>query len=269
LQISTPVQLGNSGGPVLDDKGNLIGIVVSKLDALKNIAATKDIAQNVNFAIKSQILDGVLQAINLNLTTAQSTQVKQAVDIAEFAQSISVHIICKTNELSKSAESANEPKKTYPQSPNNGQKAGPVLIGTYGEWGAYATDAAGKGRVCYVLNRPKQRMPYDMKRDGAYIFISIRPRDNVYNEISFVVGFPTIDGSAGVLNIGGNNFSLTTKGASAWLKNAGQDINVVQLMKQNYHMQTIITSASGNISTDVYNIAGFEAAFNKIRNECK
>ena len=98
LQISTPIQPGNSGGPVLDDKGNLIGIVVGKYNALKNIAETKDIAQNVNFAIKSQILDGVLQAININLTAAQSTHIKQAVDIAEFAQAISVHIICKTNE---------------------------------------------------------------------------------------------------------------------------------------------------------------------------
>ena len=98
LQISTPIQPGNSGGPVLDDKGNLIGIVVGKYNVLKDIAETKDIAQNVNFAIKSQILDGVLQAININLTAAQSTHIKQAVDIAEFAQAISVHIICKTNE---------------------------------------------------------------------------------------------------------------------------------------------------------------------------
>ena len=98
IQISTPVQPGNSGGPVLDDKGNLIAIVVSKLDALKNIAETKDIAQNVNFAIKSQILDGVLQAVNISMSNQTSTQVKQSVDIAEFAQSISVHIICKLAE---------------------------------------------------------------------------------------------------------------------------------------------------------------------------
>ena len=37
LQISAPVQPGNSGGPLLDASGNsyLIGIVTSKLDAAR------------------------------------------------------------------------------------------------------------------------------------------------------------------------------------------------------------------------------------------
>ena len=35
IQISAPVQPGNSGGPVLDTSGYLIGIVVSKLDSLR------------------------------------------------------------------------------------------------------------------------------------------------------------------------------------------------------------------------------------------
>ena len=51
-QISVPVQPGNSGGPLLDDNGNLIGIVVAKL-GLKAAQATGDIPQNVNYAVKS------------------------------------------------------------------------------------------------------------------------------------------------------------------------------------------------------------------------
>jgi serine protease Do len=35
IQISTPVQPGNSGGPLLDQMGNVVGIVTSKLNALK------------------------------------------------------------------------------------------------------------------------------------------------------------------------------------------------------------------------------------------
>jgi S1-C subfamily serine protease len=55
LQISAPVQPGNSGGPVLDRNGNIVGIVVSKLDAIKTAIATQDIPQNVNFAIKLRV----------------------------------------------------------------------------------------------------------------------------------------------------------------------------------------------------------------------
>jgi len=51
-QISVPVQPGNSGGALLDENGNVIGVVVSKL-GLKALKATGDIPQNVNYAVKS------------------------------------------------------------------------------------------------------------------------------------------------------------------------------------------------------------------------
>ena len=44
-QITAPIQGGNSGGPLFDDKGNFIGINSSGL--------SKDIADNVGYTIKS------------------------------------------------------------------------------------------------------------------------------------------------------------------------------------------------------------------------
>jgi S1-C subfamily serine protease len=52
LQISAPVQPGNSGGPLLDMRGQVIGVVVSKLNASQVARQTGDIPQNVNFAVK-------------------------------------------------------------------------------------------------------------------------------------------------------------------------------------------------------------------------
>ena len=63
LQISAPVQSGNSGGPLLDNHGNLIGIVTSKLNAVKVMASSGDFPQNVNFAIRSSLAMGFLKQI--------------------------------------------------------------------------------------------------------------------------------------------------------------------------------------------------------------
>lgn len=51
LQITAPVQVGNSGGPIVDESGTVVGGVVSKLDAIKVASATGDVPQNVNFGI--------------------------------------------------------------------------------------------------------------------------------------------------------------------------------------------------------------------------
>ena len=62
FQITAPVQPGNSGGPVVDENGNVLGVVSSKLDALKVAENIGDIPQNVNFAIKESVLARFLDA---------------------------------------------------------------------------------------------------------------------------------------------------------------------------------------------------------------
>jgi S1-C subfamily serine protease len=51
-QVSVPVQPGNSGGPLLDANGKLVGVVVAKL-GIKAAKVLGDIPQNVNYAVKA------------------------------------------------------------------------------------------------------------------------------------------------------------------------------------------------------------------------
>jgi S1-C subfamily serine protease len=94
LQISAPVQPGNSGGPVLDGSGNVVGVVVSQFDAIKFAEATQDVPQNVNFAIKTTVLINFLDANGVSFTTGNLGQAMLPADLAERGKSISVLVVC-------------------------------------------------------------------------------------------------------------------------------------------------------------------------------
>jgi hypothetical protein len=94
LQISAPVQPGNSGGPLLDMSGNVIGIVSAKLDAARIAAATGDIPQNVNFAIKISVLRQFLDANHVPYRGAASTAHLEAADVGEQARAFTALVEC-------------------------------------------------------------------------------------------------------------------------------------------------------------------------------
>jgi len=74
IQISAPLQPGNSGCPLLDGYGNVAGVVVSKLNVLKIVEATRDVAQNVNFVIKATVPESVQEkCVRFSVRTRDKT----------------------------------------------------------------------------------------------------------------------------------------------------------------------------------------------------
>jgi S1-C subfamily serine protease len=54
LQISVPIQPGNSGGPVVNDKGEVVGIVTASAHVLAFAEAAGTLPQAVNWAVKAE-----------------------------------------------------------------------------------------------------------------------------------------------------------------------------------------------------------------------
>jgi S1-C subfamily serine protease len=94
LQISAPVQPGNSGGPLLDKRGNVVGMIVEKLNVLGVAKVTNDFAQNVNFAIKASIAETFLEANGIAPPGGERSNDLDAADIAEQSKLFTVYVAC-------------------------------------------------------------------------------------------------------------------------------------------------------------------------------
>jgi len=104
LQISAAVQPGNSGGPLLDTSGEIVGMVVGKLNVLGIARQTGSIPENINFAIKTgAIRDFLDNSVVPYETSAPGTELKTA-DIATNARAYTLLISCTATEREETAK---------------------------------------------------------------------------------------------------------------------------------------------------------------------
>lgn len=94
MQISAPVQPGNSGGPVVNAAGQVVGVVVAKLDAAKVADLYDDIPQNVNFAVRGEIAKLFLAQNGVDPVVAEPGAPLAPEGLAEVAQGFTRLIIC-------------------------------------------------------------------------------------------------------------------------------------------------------------------------------
>jgi uncharacterized protein len=96
IQITAPVQHGNSGGPVLDLSGNVVGVVQSKFDPSADTGTdnTIDVPQNVNFAVSANTLRAFLDAQEIDYDSAPSTTTLSSAEIAARAHGFTVSLEC-------------------------------------------------------------------------------------------------------------------------------------------------------------------------------
>jgi S1-C subfamily serine protease len=95
LQFTAPTQAGNSGGPLLDGDGAVVGVVSSKLNVIRVHEMTGDIPQNVNFAIKSALAREFLEAIGVDHQCRVPRAARSVADIAAEARDFVLKIECR------------------------------------------------------------------------------------------------------------------------------------------------------------------------------
>jgi serine protease Do len=95
FQLSAPVQPGNSGGPLLDMNGRVVGMAQGILGTLRAAEAMGGaIPQNVNFGITATTIIGFLQAHSVDYRIDTERTKFEPEQIAEEAKKFTVKITC-------------------------------------------------------------------------------------------------------------------------------------------------------------------------------
>ncbi len=82
MQISAPIQPGNSGGPLFNEKGDVVGITTSTLNPFYTAKYGNSIPQNVNYAVKSDYVKPIVKQYidkTTNQIAEKSTKEKVAI----------------------------------------------------------------------------------------------------------------------------------------------------------------------------------------------
>jgi S1-C subfamily serine protease len=98
LQISAAVQPGNSGGPLLDSSGYVVGVVAAKINAIKFAKVTGDLPENINFAIKTGAVRDFLDNSVVAYQTAEPRSDLKTAEIAQNARAYTMLISCEAKE---------------------------------------------------------------------------------------------------------------------------------------------------------------------------
>ena len=93
FQISIPVQPGNSGGPLLNSKGEVVGVIAARLDAIAMLIETGAIPQNVNYAVKSSFVLPFLDNLK-GFASEKKPMPSEKIELIEEAKKAVVLVIC-------------------------------------------------------------------------------------------------------------------------------------------------------------------------------
>jgi len=145
-----------------------------------------------------------------------------------------------------------------------------VLLGQFGDWGAYTATPGGK-KVCFALSKPTSAVtdPAGRNRDPSYAFVSTRPSEKVTNEVSLIVGYPQKANHDASAAVDARTFVLYTQNDGAWVKNAGEEAQMVDAMRKGSTLIVKSESGRGTKTTDTYSLRGIADALDKVAAECK
>ena len=93
IQIDAALQPGNSGGPILDEYGNVVAVAVAKLSLKKILKDYGVVPENTNFGVKASAVRNLMEGNGVSFKPP-NTEVISKRELSQVATDGTVYLTC-------------------------------------------------------------------------------------------------------------------------------------------------------------------------------
>ena len=139
--------------------------------------------------------------------------------------------------------------------------------GKFKDWESFVLLQEGN-KICFAQSIPVIRAPKKLKRDPSRLFVSIRPDENIKNEVSVTNGYDFKLKAPITAKSGKKSYDLFSKGRFAWVVDNKDEAKLINTMKKASRLMIVGNTDKGDQTTDHYSMMGFTKAYNTAKKSC-
>ena len=95
FQLTAPIQPGNSGGPILNTWGSLVGVTFARIDDVSVLEQSGTIPQNINYGIKHDVVRDMLEEYNIPYSSGRAYWFQPSQEVvAELSRETTILLNC-------------------------------------------------------------------------------------------------------------------------------------------------------------------------------
>ena len=140
-------------------------------------------------------------------------------------------------------------------------------VGKFKDWESFILSQEGN-KICFAQSIPVVRAPKKLKRDPSRLFVSVRPAENIKNEVSVTNGYDFKLKAPVTAKSGKKSYDLFSKGQFAWVVDNKDEQKLIVTMKKASRLMIVGNTEKGNQTTDHYSMMGFTKAYNSAKKNC-
>ncbi|WP_232830369.1 invasion associated locus B family protein [Oceanicella sp. SM1341] len=154
------------------------------------------------------------------------------------------------------------------------EAAAETRVDAKADWSVFKADNA---KECWIVSAPTgwkaerggRDVTSSVSRGDILLMVSVRPGDNVKNEVSFTAGYPLRKDSKVSVRIGSGSYELFTDGEWGWMSSPSEDDQVVGSMRRGAVAVLTGVSQRGTTTVDTFSLKGFTAALDAAQDLCR